>query len=77
MRTTLDIDSALLESVVEATGEKTKSRAVNAALQDYIRRMKIEELRSMAGKLPVDDTRAEQRVADQHRQALLDGLRVG
>ena len=75
MRTTLDIDSALLDSVVEATGEKTKSRAVNAILREYIRRTKIGELRAMAGKIPLDDTRAEQREADRRRQAFLDGLR--
>jgi Arc/MetJ family transcription regulator len=75
MRTTLDIDSALLDSVVEATGEKTKSRAVNAVLREYVRRTKIGELRAMAGKIPLDDTRAEQREADRRRQAFLDGLR--
>ena len=75
MRTTLDIDSALLDSVVEATGEKTKSRAVSAVLQEYVRRTKIGELRAMAGKIPLDDTRAEQREADRRRQAFLDGLR--
>ena len=75
VRTTLDIDSALLDSVVEATGEKTKSRAVNAVLREYVRRTKIGELRAMAGKIPLDDTRAEQREADRRRQAFLDGLR--
>ena len=77
MRTTLDIDSALLDSVVEATGEKTKSRAVNAVLQEYVRRTKIDELRAMAGKIPLDDTRAKQREADRRRQAFLDDLRAG
>ena len=75
MRTTLDIDSGLLDSVVEATGEKTKSRAVNAVLREYVRRTKIGELRAMAGKIPLDDTRAEQGEADRRRQAFLDGLR--
>ena len=74
MRTTLDIDSALLDSVVEATGEKTKSRAVTTVLQDYVRRAKIEEIRAMAGKIPLEDTRAEQREADRRRQAFLEGL---
>ena len=75
MRTTLDIDGALLDSVVETTGENTKSKAVSAALREYVRRKKIDELRAMAGKIPLDDTRAEQREADQRRQAFLDGLR--
>lgn len=77
MRTTLDIDSNLLDSVVEATGETTKSKAVNAALEEYVRRIKIDELREMAGKYQIDDTRAEQREADKRRQAFLDKLRNG
>ena len=75
MRTTLDIDGALLDSVVETTGENTKSKAVSAALREYVRRKKIDELRAMAGKIPLDDTRAEQREADRRRQAFLDDLR--
>ena len=55
MRTTLNIDEKLLDDVLEATGEKTKSKAVNRALGDYIRRVKIAELRAMAGKIDIVD----------------------
>ena len=55
MRTTLDIDSALLNSVVSATGEKSKSRAVNAALKEYIRRKHVQELIDSWGTIVVDD----------------------
>ena len=55
MRTTLDIDGSLLDAVVEATGEKTKSRAVNSALQEYIRRKHVQELVDSWGKITVDD----------------------
>ena len=51
MRTTLDIDSNLLDAIVEATGEKTKSRAVNSVLQEYIRRKRVAELREIAGNI--------------------------
>ena len=34
MRTTLNIDKDLIDYVVEATGEKTKSKAVTAALKE-------------------------------------------
>ena len=44
MRTTLDIEGKLLDSVVAATREKTKSKAVNAALKEYIRRKHVQEL---------------------------------
>ena len=76
MRTTLNIDKELIDYAVEATGEKTKSKAVNAALKEYIRRKKIAELRASAGTVQIDDTRAEQREADRRRQAFLDDLRA-
>lgn len=49
-RMTLDIDRKLLEEVVWLTGEKTMSRAVNRAMEAFVRRKRIEELRSVAGK---------------------------
>ena len=45
MRTTLALDRRLLEEVAEITGEKSKSRAVNKALEEFVRRNKIDELR--------------------------------
>jgi len=55
MRTTLDIDKKLLEEVVALTGEKNRGKAVNTALEDYIRRRKIEELRKLSGKIDLID----------------------
>ena len=75
MRTTLDLDPELLEEVVRATGQRSKTKAVSKALEQYIRRTKINELRAMAGKFQLDDTREEQRTADRRRQAFLDELR--
>ena len=75
MRTTLNIDPNLLDDVVEITGEPSKSRAVSKALDAYVRRARINELRSMAGKFVLHDTREEQRAADRRRQAFLDELR--
>ena len=77
MRTTLDVDRKLLDEVVKTTGERSKSAAVNRALEEYVRRTKIDELRAMAGKILLDDTREEQRGADRRRQAFLDKLRGG
>ena len=74
MRTALDIEPDLLDEVIETTGE---SRAVSKALKEYVRRTRLDEFRAMAGKIPLDDTRAEQREADRRRHALLDELRDG
>ena len=51
MRTTLDVDRNLLDQVVEATGERSKSAAVNRALSDYMRRKRVDELREIAGSI--------------------------
>lgn len=74
MRTTLDIDSKLLESVVDATGEKTKSRAVNAALKEYIRRKQVQELIDSWGTIVVDDYSDDALKLDLKRRAFLDSL---
>lgn len=55
MRTTLDIDKKLLETVVALTGEKSKSKALNKALEEYIRERRIEELRAMLGTIDLVD----------------------
>jgi Arc/MetJ family transcription regulator len=77
MRTTLNIDEKLLEEIVKATGEKTRSKAVNKALDEYIRGMKIDQLRAMAGRAQLDDVRSAQMTADERRQRLLERLRDG
>ena len=74
MRTTLDIDGKLLESVVDATGEKTKSRAVNAALKEYIRRKQVQELIDSWGTIVVDDYTDDALRLDRKRRTFLDSL---
>ncbi len=54
-RTRIDIDAKLLEQVLMATGEKTKSKAVHMALEKYVRDWGIEGLRAMAGKIDIED----------------------
>ena len=51
MRTTLDVDPDLLDAVVETTGERSKTRAVNKALKEYVRRRRVAELREIAGNI--------------------------
>ena len=75
MRTTLDIDERLLGAVVKATGEKSRSKAVQKVLEDYLRHRAIDELRNSAGKLGIDDMQEEQRFADRLRHGLLEDLR--
>ena len=53
MRTTLDVDPDLLDAVVETTGERSKTRAVNKALKEYVRRRRVAELREIAGNIDI------------------------
>jgi len=51
MRTTLNIDDDMLRTVQEETGARTKTQAVHEALEDYVRRKKIEKLIQLQGKV--------------------------
>lgn len=54
MRTTLNIDDDVLRFVMEETKAVTKTEAVRQALEDYVRRRKIERIIAMKGKLKFD-----------------------
>ncbi len=54
MRTTLDIDEELWEKVVDVTGERSKSKAVNKALNAYVRDVRMKRLLELQGKLDLD-----------------------
>lgn len=55
MRTTLDVDERLLEAVAEITGERSKSKAVNKALEEFVRSKRVEELIGLMGKIDLVD----------------------
>lgn len=48
-RTNLVVDSALLEEAVRLSGERTYSRTVERALQDFVRRIKARQILDLAG----------------------------
>ena len=60
MRTTLNIDQDIIEKVVKATGEKSRSKAIDKALKEYLQRKAIDELRAMSGKIDIEDNWREQ-----------------
>jgi len=55
MRTTLNIDAETLEKVMQYTGAKSKSKAVQSALSEWVIAKKIEALRRMRGSLEMTD----------------------
>ncbi|MBY5958085.1 type II toxin-antitoxin system VapB family antitoxin [Membranicola marinus] len=51
MRTNIDIDDDLLNEILKKTNYKTKKAAVNAALEEYVRKLKLKELANLKGKV--------------------------
>lgn len=54
MRTTLDIPEPLLEEARHALGFKSKTDTVVLALQELVRKRRIEELKSLLGSVRLD-----------------------
>ena len=54
MRTTINIDDEVLKFVMKETGATTRTAAVRQALDDFVRRKKIEKLIALKGKVKFD-----------------------
>ncbi|HIJ94316.1 MAG TPA: type II toxin-antitoxin system VapB family antitoxin [Desulfuromonadales bacterium] len=72
MRATLNIPDELLDDVQSLCGEKSKTRAIVIAMEDYVRRRRMESLIALQGKLTIDyDWEAaerEERLAAEARE---------
>ena len=51
MRTNITLDAHLIERLREATEASTKAKAVVIAVEDFLRRRKIGEIKKFKGKL--------------------------
>jgi len=49
MRTTLEIDADLLKKIIKNTGVKTKKKAVEIAMKEFLRAKRREELCQLIG----------------------------
>lgn len=54
VRATLNIPDDLISEVQKVTGEKSKTKAIVVAMQEYIRQKKIKELIALRGKIRID-----------------------
>ena len=54
MRTTLDLDEALLNEAMKWTGETTKTGTINEALKQIVKFKKRLRLLELAGKVKLD-----------------------
>lgn len=55
MRTTLDLPKDLLDDAMKASHQKTKTATIIAALQDLVRKNRLQELRQYQGRVPALD----------------------
>jgi len=59
MRATLTIEKDMLDALVKVTKSKSKASAVKVAINEYLKRKKIEKIQAMKGKLEFDMTADE------------------
>lgn len=61
MRTTVTIEKEMVDELLKRTKARSKASAVREAVRVYLRREKMEHIRSMKGKLEFDDETGEKR----------------
>lgn len=54
MRATLNIPDNLMADVQELSGEKSKTRAIVIAMEEFVRDKKLKKLLSLRGKIQID-----------------------
>ena len=69
MRTTINVKDSLLDALMERTRVRSKTKAIELAIQEYLERKAIEELISLSGKIHVDLDwqKEEERELDEYR----------
>ena len=54
MRTTLDLPDELVRDAMKASHQRTKTAVIIAALQDLVRKSRVQELRRHKGRVKLD-----------------------
>ena len=54
MRTTLDLPESLIAEAMKASHQRTKTAVIVAALEDFVRKHRIQELQKFRGKIDLD-----------------------
>lgn len=65
MRTTLDIDDALLEALLARLPEKSKTDAIETAIRAYLANDAVGRLRELAGSFEIRDVSSGLRRRDR------------
>ena len=72
MRTTLDIDEHLMEALMARHPGTSKTKAVEAAIADHVRRGAVDWLLENAGKIEIEDVSEEMRAIDRRILAWIE-----
>jgi len=59
MRTTVDLPEELMSDLMALSKTRKKKDAVRAALEEFVRRKKLEKLLALPGKIEISDVTAE------------------
>lgn len=54
MRTTLDLPDVLVQDAMKASHQKTKTAVIITALQDLVRKNRLQALRQFRGRVDID-----------------------
>ncbi len=54
MRTTLDLPDQLVQEAMKASHQKTKTAVIVTALQEFVRKARLRDLRSFKGQVDLD-----------------------
>ena len=54
MRTTLDLPDVLVQDAMKVSHQKTKTAVIITALQDLVRKSRLQELRQFKGQVNLD-----------------------
>ena len=65
MRTTLDLDDRLMEALMARHPGKSKTKAVEAAIAEHLRRGAVDWLIANAGEIEIEDVSGEMRSIDR------------
>jgi hypothetical protein len=66
MRTTLELDDRLMETLMARHPGESKTKAVEAAIEEHLRRGAVDWLLDNAGGIEIEDVSAGMRAIDRH-----------
>lgn len=73
MRTTITIPDDLFQQLMTYTKSDSRTEAVQVAVESYVRRARLEQLRALRGKLDITGTEASDEADIQAQHERLGG----